>query len=290
MRFPRAIFLLLLAGCSVVQPHYAGDARYSCGKPLSPADYCTNFRATEALKQDPNAQRARIHCLAFYGEAVRATELVCSYFEEMDSLTEHGEGQESSFITAKGKRIHRHYEAAAQEELRLMERAYSAWGGKGARGAVEELNYEGRESVQAEIDCKQEQGHAPGILLLGLAAQARHDELLTFEKLKDSLTLLAGATSLKPALPYLALKEKMGIDTMEDPYARARGELVGEKLAPQELVAVGLRVAPHGPGLDRYYADTMKKLGPEPDTATQVREVSSGRGLASVRCPGQGGP
>lgn len=275
---------LLLAGCAEMKTRYAGDPWLSCGRPIEAAEFCSNFDASAALRKDPDSQRVRIHCLDFYGEAIRSTKLLCSYFEELDSLSQWGEGDDSPTLSAKGKRIHRRYSSLAQAHLQELERVYVAAGGRGVRGAVEELGYDGRQALAAELACKPREGHAPGLLLLGLSAQSRHDEKVTFERLQDALRILAGATTLETVRPFLALRESLGIERGEDSALRSVDKLYSSRLDEAGLLALGMKEMPPSPELKRHYAENLRRAGRPTEATAVIREVSSGRGLASERC------
>jgi hypothetical protein len=276
--------VLALSGCAELKTRYAGDPWLSCGRTIEVREFCTNFDSSAALGKDPDVQRARIHCRDFYGEAIRATKLLCSYFEEMDSLAEWGEGDDSPMLTAKGKRIHRRYSELAQLRSRELERAYGTVGGRGVRGAIEELAYGGREALRAELECRPRDSRAPGLLLLGLSAQQRHDERVTYERLHDALRLLAGATTLELPRPFLALRETLSIEHGEDGALRSVDKLVATRLDEAALLALGKREVPSTPELERYYAEAARKAQVGKTATAQLREVSSGRGLASVSC------
>jgi hypothetical protein len=277
--------LLILPGCAYVKTRYAGDLALSCGRPLDAKDFCANFGASEALRRDPDVERTKVHCLGFYEEAIRSTQTLCSYFEEMDSLTEWEDGADSPKVSAMGKRIHRKYAELAVLRSRELERAYTVAGGRGVRGAVEELAYSGKRALAAELGCNPEPGRANGLLLLGVSAQARHDEKITYERLQEALRYLAGATSLVPPRPYLALREKFSIEEMRDPYDQAKSRISSSRLDETELLALGREQVPQSPELERYYAEAVQKAGTPPGTASSVRGLPTGRGLASVRCP-----
>jgi hypothetical protein len=279
MRF-RLLAVLLLSSCSTA-PLYQRD--YAC-EVKEPVEYCSNFNATGALRSDPDAQRVKVHCIDFYREAVRSTKLLCSYFGELDKLTTTDDGRPSATVSALGKRLHRQYAERAERFSEDLERVYTISGGRGSQGAVEELTYDGKENLDGELGCKESEGKAPGLELLGLAAQTRRDQKETYERLQAALSILSGVTSLKPERPYSALRTAMKFDTHKASYQQASERIVSGQLDEPGLLALGKAEVPASPELERYYAYSMKRAAAPKDAPFVIREESTGRSLASVRC------
>ena len=283
MRF-RFLALLLLPGCATLNGSSTAERNYAC-EVREPAEYCANFSATEALRTDPDAQRVKVHCLDFYREAVRSARLVCSYFGELDKLTTSDEGRSSPIVSALGKRLHRKYTERAQRYSEELERVYTISGGRGSLGAIEELSFDGRQNLQGELDCQEnEESRAPGLVLLGLAAQTRRDQKETFDRLQAALSILSGVTSLKPDRPYVALRDAMNFDTHDASYRHATERIVSSRLDEPGLLALGKAEVPDSPALRTYYAYSMKRATAPKDVPSVLREESTGRSLASVRC------
>ena len=274
---------------------YAGDLTFPCGRKLKAEDYCGNFLVADSLRKDPNASRVRKHCLNFYGEAVRATHLICAYFEEMDSLTFWGEGADSATISAKGKRIHRKYSRLAGDRADSLDRAFRISGGRGAEGAVEELLFDGRSGLRENLECREVPGRAPPFLLLGLASQLKRDQKETYDRLKQALANLSLSTSLADPRPFLSLRKDFGVHQERDRTDRPVEKIVFRKMDELELIAAGKAEAPSNAGTEQLYAYEVKRArrnwprDPVRASLSKARDVPlpapSGRGLASVQCP-----
>jgi hypothetical protein len=276
----RLLSLLLLPACATAPLH---QRDYAC-ELKQPAEYCANFTATDALRLDPDAQRVKVHCIDFYREAARSTKLLCSYFGEMDQLTTTDEGRTSALVAALGKRLHRKYTERAQRFSEELDRVYKIAGGHGSKGALDELSYDGRHNLEGELGCEESEGKAPGLELLGLAAQTRRDQKETFERLQAALSILSGATSLQSDLPYITLRSAMNFDTHETSYGHASERIVAGRLDEPALLRLGMAEAPHSPALEQYYAFSLKRAVAPKDASSVIREESRGRSLASVRC------
>jgi len=284
MKLPVLALVLLLPACAQLKTRYAGEETLSCGKPLNAADYCANFDATSELKSDPEAVRGKARCVDFYREALRSTSLLCSYFEELDSNAQWGEGEDSATVSAKGKRIHRKYAALAKERSRTLEHSYGVAGGKGAVGAMDELTFEGRTELEGELDCTETASpRAGGLALIGLAAQSRRDQKQTYDRLQSALKILADVTSLAPPRPYQAILTAMGLGTGDQTYSHAIDRIISTRLDEPTMLALGKSELPENPRVEQYYAEAVTRLSEPPGTGEKA--AASGRSLASVHCP-----
>lgn len=242
-----------------------------------------NFDATPALQADANVSRAKDLCLGFYEQAVRSTNLLCAYFEEIDSLTQWGDGEDSPTLSAKGKRIHRRYSELAPAFARQLERAYLGNGGGGSRRAMNELGKNGRRNITEEMECQGFSNEAPGLLLVGLAAQSAREQQETYEKLQFALRQIAEHTHLFSERPLLGLQKSFGIGKGGQSSELMIQRIAFSRLEGPDLLRLGMAEIPSTPALERYYAQALgrseKSSG---ELATTLPKM--GRSLASSRC------
>lgn len=264
---------MLLSACASWKTRYAGDENYSCGRKLDPREYCASFEATPELRRDPLARGAEGQCRAFYAVAVRAANVLCGYFEEMDSLTQWKEEADSSFVSEKAKWIHRKYRARAEEVQATLEKAF-------ADTHPEWQDFEVSARARAERDVRCNRLPATGLQLLGLSAKTREDERRSFTYFNGALGALRNALSLASDHPSRELRQEFPQVRDGEPQAFAQN-IRGERVGGETLLLVGQARLPASRELERYYARAKEGSGPlaEPRPG---RPQNLGRGLASV--------